>query len=245
MVVASSSSPWPRDGRGKRRARTGRSRRSPSAAVAGGARPLAGARPREGVVAPFSGDRVGPPRTRPWTTMPPPVPVPRITPKTTAAPSPRRRSPRRARSSSRRSRSGAAVEEALEILAGGRPLSQTLFAFFTRPVAARAPGIRCPPRGLPLSRRAPRPAGDRGQRRLVAAARRLHAPSPRSRPLRSSATASISCRRGRRRFAFRPEAIPSTGRGADPVVLASATLAEAMVVASTASFARSLPGTAT
>ena len=78
---------WPRGGRGKRRVPTGRSRRSPSARSS---RPPPATRRR----AARAGDcgptlrrpRSGPPRTRPSTTTPPPVPVPRITPKTTGAP---------------------------------------------------------------------------------------------------------------------------------------------------------------
>ena len=79
-------------------------------------------------------------------TMPPPTPVPRMTPKTMAAPAP---------APSRRLGDGKAIgiigqaqrpaEGARQILVEGRPLSQVELAFLTRPVAGEiVPGMPTP-----------------------------------------------------------------------------------------------------
>ena len=88
----------------------------------------------------------GPSSSRPSTTMPPPTPVPRITPNTTRAPRP---APSTASDSakqlaslaSRTSRPSAASTSPCS----GLPLSQVELAFFTRPVTRdSAPGMPTP-----------------------------------------------------------------------------------------------------
>ena len=89
---------------------------------------------------------LAPATTRPFTTRPPPVPVPMITPNTTAAPRRRRRWPLTARSNWRRSPAApAAPARARDRSSSGRPMSQVELAFLISPVAGEiAPGMPMP-----------------------------------------------------------------------------------------------------
>ncbi len=97
----------------------------------------------------------GPVRMRPSTTIPPPVPVPTITPKTTRAPAaaPPLASDSAKQLASLANRSGRPMRRERS-RSKGWPFSQTEFAFLTRPVAGEmTPGMPIPtvPRS-PISR---------------------------------------------------------------------------------------------
>ncbi len=125
-------------------------------AVARGPGTLVVARPRQRIVSPLAGDRVAARRARgPPTTMPPPTPVPRITPNTTA------RAPPRAVDRLRQREAVRVVADAHRRApsaprgrpANGRPLRHTEFEPRRSPVARDSdPGVPMPTVAAPARR---------------------------------------------------------------------------------------------
>jgi hypothetical protein len=116
------------------------------AATARRSRDLVRRRPGHRVVAPFSGNRLGPEKDPSSRVIPAPTPVPRTTPKTvsmpTAAPSVASDRIKQLASAARRVGRPIAVSRSC---CSGRPLSQVELALFTNPVIGEiVPGIPIP-----------------------------------------------------------------------------------------------------